>query len=120
MHICSEGISLGSGPPKSCQKLLDLKGLWGSFQNIPKCQTQPMYGRPSWPPGCVVQTHIQSPTAQGFASLWSCSCGLLSPSLGSLELKQRGHQSKEGQDAQPAGPFSGRVGGMPGGVHRSV
>lgn len=40
MHICSEGISLGSGPPKSCQKLLDLKGLWGSFQNIPKCQTQ--------------------------------------------------------------------------------
>lgn len=33
------------------QKLLDFKGLWGSFQNIPKMQTQPISGRSS-------QTHL--------------------------------------------------------------
>ena len=44
--VSAEGHFSGVSPsPELRQKLLDFKGLWGSFQNIPKCQTQPTYRR---------------------------------------------------------------------------
>lgn len=90
---CSEGHVLGGRPsPELSQKLLDFRGLWGSFQNIPKCL---MEGPPT-PSRLTFQS-----LGPGLVSLCSCSLGHLCPSSWQpgTEAKRSSAQSGTGRPA---------------------
>ena len=61
--------------------------------------SQMPYGRSSHP----LQTHIPEPRPRALCHCVAARLGTSVPTLGSLELRQRGLQPKVGQDAQPAG-----------------
>lgn len=103
--MSAEGHFSGVSPsPELRQKLLDFKGLWGSFQNVPRCQTQPTYRRSPHTHLGRVQTDVLEPWSRFWGSLRGCWHGSFCPSAWQPETEGKGLAAQN-----EAGPPGSRV-----------